>query len=137
MAKRKKEYPSSHLKVLGAIYALNKEGFSPTSDGVYDYLTGNSDFGEFASLPFFASLLSIGKKRHGSHVNSLLLKGCLKEVALEEGDPPYLVLTELGERLAKPLLEKESQSKGKRAPSKARLPRYVKKEIVESKMEER
>lgn len=125
--KAKKEYSASSIKLLAAIFVLQEEGLSCSKEGAYYFLLGKSDLGEFASLPLFSSHTSLGKMRHSANVNSLIEKGCVKEVSIESGYSPYLLLTEKGEELAKEFLIKKGEARN----STPKPPRYLSLGIVE------
>ena len=111
MKRKKKEYSVACEKLLGACWLLSLQGLAASREGLYSYLKGTSDFGTFAEMPLYGSLLSLGKKRFSTNLNLMLEKGFLKEVDLPEMKQAFYLLTPTGEEVAKDYLHRVNPEK--------------------------
>ena len=117
MKRKKKEYSVACEKLLSTCFLLSSQGLVASKEGLYSYLKGTSDFGTFAEMPIYGSLLSLGKKRFSSNLNLMLEKNFLKEVDLPEMKQTFYLLTPVGEEVAKDYLHRVGPERKSSAPS--------------------
>lgn len=122
MAKAKKEYPISSLKILATIHLLAQDGIAPSCSGIAGILSGNTDFDTFASFPMYGALLSLRSKHAGVLLRQLQEKDCVTLRCLKGSADTYYCLTEKGESMAKDFLSRYDYSSKER---EAVHPRFV------------
>ena len=125
MRRKKKEYSVACEKLLAVCFLLSTRGLSASREGLYSYLKGVSDFGTFAEMPLYGSLVSLGKKRFSTNLNLMLEKGFLKEVPYEEMKQTFYLLEPSGKEIADDYLSRiqpEGQKIGQPMPKVKFIP---------------